>query len=205
MTLVPVSPEGAAPEPTPGAATPEPAPDATAPLDREAAEALGERIQQHAARIAAATCELLLMVAEFEARGGAGWFVGLKSTAHWLAWSCSMSPGTAREHVRVARALPSMPQTVEEFRAGRLSYSKVREMTRVVDRVDEEVLVEMARAMTAAQLALAIAGFRAVDGARLGQDAARHAEWSVRDDGMVEIRAVLPAELGAEVMTALEL
>ncbi|MGP9707686.1 DUF222 domain-containing protein [Brachybacterium sp. AOP24-D1-21] len=189
MTLVPLSPGGAEP----------------APLNRVAAESLGERIQQQAATIAAATCELLLMVGEFEARGAVGWFVGLKSTAHWLSWSCSMAPGTAREHVRVARALPSMPLTVKEFRAGRLSYSKVREMTRVADRVDEKLLVEMARGMTASQLSRTIAGVRAVDGIRLGQDAARQAAWFVREDGMIEIRAVLPAELGAEVLAALEL
>ena len=98
-------------------------------LDRTGAESLGDRIQQQAAAIAAATCELLLMVGEFDARGAVGWFVGFKSTAHWLSWSCSMAPGTAREHVRVARALLSMPLTLTEFRAGRLSYSKVREMT----------------------------------------------------------------------------
>lgn len=175
------------------------------PLTADEAEEMGQQIQQRAALLAAATCEFLLMLAEFEARGGVGHYVGLKSTAHWLAWSCSMSPGTAREHVRVARILPSMPLTVAEFRRGRLSYSKVRELTRVADRVDEVVLVEMARAMTASQLAATIAGFRAADGSRLGQDARRQARWFVRDDGMVEVRAVLPAELGAEVITALEL
>ncbi|APX31710.1 hypothetical protein BH708_02095 [Brachybacterium sp. P6-10-X1] len=174
-------------------------------LARPEAEELGQRIQQQAALIAEATCELLLMVADFDARDGTRCFVGLKSTAHWLAWACSMTPGTSREHVRVARALPELPLTVAEFRAGRLSYSKVREITRVVGRVDEAMLVEMARAMTASQLARAISSFRAVDGSRLGQDAVREARWQTREDGMVEIRAVLPAEMGAEVVTALDL
>ncbi|MDN5685993.1 MAG: HNH endonuclease [Brachybacterium sp.] len=181
--------------------------DASRPrrLARPEAEELGQRIQQQAALIAEATCELLLMVADFDARDGTRCFVGLKSTAHWLAWACSMTPGTSREHVRVSRALPEMPLTVEEFRAGRLSYSKVREITRVVGRVDETMLVEMARAMTASQLARAISSFRAVDGSRLEQDAIREARWQTREDGMVEIRAVLPAEMGAEVVTALDL
>ena len=39
------------------------------------------------------------------------------------------------------------------FSQGRLSYSKVREMTRVADRVDETALVDLACAMTASQLA----------------------------------------------------
>ena len=174
-------------------------------LSSSDAEELSSRIQQQAAVIAEATCELLLMIGEFDAREGSACFVGLKSTAHWLAWTCSMSPGTAREHVRVARALPRMPLTVAEFRVGRLSYSKVREMTRLVDRVDEAALVELARATTASQLANTISSFRAVDGSRLCQDAVRQARWQVREDGMIEIRAVLPAEMGAELITALEL
>lgn len=174
-------------------------------LSSSDAEELSSRIQQQAAMIAEATCELLLMIGEFDAREGSACFVGLKSTAHWLAWTCSMSPGTAREHVRVARALPRMPLTVAEFRFGRLSYSKVREMTRLVDRVDEAALLELARATTASQLADTISSFRAVDGSRLRQDAVRQARWQVREDGMIEIRAVLPAEMGAELITALEL
>ena len=201
MTLTPITPNAAN---TPGPAEAGP-PDPPAPLTRSEAESLGQSIQQQAAAIAAATCEFLLMISDFETRDGVSWFVGLKSTAHWLSWACSMSPGAAREHIRVARALRSMPQTVAEFRAGRLSYSKVREITRVADRVDEAVLVDFARSMTAAQLARTIASFRAVDGSRLGQDAVRQAHWQVREDGMVEIRAVLPAEMGAEVVTALDL
>src|SRR5699024_11492701 len=104
-------------------------------------------IQAQAAVVAGATCLFLLMLADFDARGGAGWFVGLKSTAHWLAWACSKSPGAAREHVRVARALPSMPLTVTEFQAGRLSYSKVREISRVLHRVGEQPLGAAARAI----------------------------------------------------------
>ncbi|MFC7465855.1 DUF222 domain-containing protein [Brachybacterium sp. GCM10030252] len=175
------------------------------PLSRTDAERLGSRIQDQAARIAEATCELLLMVGEFDARGGLSWFVGLKSTAHWLAWACSMSAGTAREHVRIARVLPTMPRTLGEFRAGRLSFSKVREMTRVAGRIDEDALVELARDSTASQLARAISSFRAADGSRLDQEMIREARWPTRDDGMVELRAVLPAEVGAEVTTALEL
>src|SRR5690625_5828304 len=98
-----------------------------------------------------------------------------------------------------------MPLIVTEFQAGGLSYSKVREISRVIDRVDEQTLVEMARAMTASQLARTISSVRAVDGTRLGQDAVRQARWQHREDGMIEVRAVLPAEMGAEVVTALEL
>ena len=50
----------------------------------------------------------------------------------------------AREHVRVAKALRKMPTVADQFREGRLSYSKVREVTRVVDTVDEQKLCQLA-------------------------------------------------------------
>ncbi|WP_209307824.1 DUF222 domain-containing protein [Geodermatophilus sp. DF01_2] len=57
---------------------------------------------------------------EFDRRGG--WSaVGIRSCAHWLAWQCGLSPGAAREHVRVARALTGLPATAASFTAGRLS------------------------------------------------------------------------------------
>ncbi len=48
-------------------------------------------------------CLLLRLVAEFDRRSG--WAdQGAISCAAWLSWRCSISPTTAREHVRVAQA-----------------------------------------------------------------------------------------------------
>src|SRR3954447_740203 len=82
--------------------------------------------------LGAATAAWLGLVAEFDEREGWGG-VGIVSCAHWLAWQCGMSPGAAREHVRVARSLAGLPVTAQAFAAGQLSYSKVREITRVAD------------------------------------------------------------------------
>ena len=81
---------------------------------------------------------LLELLGEFDADGAIRYWTDFKSLAHWLSWSCSMTPGVAREHVRVAKALRRMPTIARLFREGRLSYSKVREVTRVVDVVDEQ-------------------------------------------------------------------
>jgi hypothetical protein len=59
-----------------------------------------------------------------------------------------MAPGVAREHVRVAKALRRMPTIAGLFREARLSYSKVREVTRVVDVVDERRLAQLALTAT---------------------------------------------------------
>lgn len=75
-------------------------------LDREAETAvLGDAIAELAARIQAATYELLVMIHEFDERGG--WGQGFESCAHWLNWRAGLAMGAARERVRVARAWPS--------------------------------------------------------------------------------------------------
>lgn len=56
---------------------------------------------------------------------------GARTCAHWAAEQLDVSVATAREWLRIAHALAALPATNEEFRAGRLSYSKVRELTRI--------------------------------------------------------------------------
>ena len=57
---------------------------------------------------------------------------------------------SAREKVRVARALDGLPLVGAEFGKGRLSYSKVRALTRVATPENEKSLVDVALGATAA-------------------------------------------------------
>ena len=85
-----------------------------------------------AGHVAAAQCRFLQLLAEYDRRDGwAG--PGLQSCAQWLSWRIGMSRRTASEHVRVARALARLPAVAAAFAAGRISYSKVRAITRLVD------------------------------------------------------------------------
>ena len=94
---------------------------------------LEERICELAGHLAAGTCRFLRLVAEFDVRRGwACW--DLPSCAAWLAWRCQVAPGTAREQVRVARALAGLPVICGQFAAGRMSYAKVRALTRIATR-----------------------------------------------------------------------
>ena len=77
---------------------------------------------------------------------------GRRSCAAWLSWRCQMSSGTAREHVRVARALRDLPVIRGEFAAARLSYVKVRALTRIATPQTEGQLAVMAAPMTGNQL-----------------------------------------------------
>ncbi len=109
------------------------------------------RLCEVAGHLAAATCRFLVLLAEFdERRGWASW--EMTSCAAWLSWKCQMSSGTAREHVRVARALRDLPVIREEFAAGRLSYVKVRALTRIATAANEAALAEIAGPMTGNQL-----------------------------------------------------
>lgn len=91
---------------------------------------LEREICELAAHIAAATCRWLLLVAEFDERGGwAQW--GAKSCAQFLCWRCSIGVVTAREHVRVARRLRELGLVREAFSTGELTYCKARAITRV--------------------------------------------------------------------------
>src|ERR1700748_1589207 len=95
------------------------------PLERVEAQ-----ICELAGHLAAATCRFLVLLADFDARRGwASWEMG--SCAQWLAWECQMSSGRAGEHVRVAGALRALPVIRARFAAGRLSYAKVRALTRI--------------------------------------------------------------------------
>nr|WP_238341207.1 HNH endonuclease signature motif containing protein [Actinopolymorpha rutila] len=93
-------------------------------------EGLEAEICDLASRIAIATHEWLRLIVAFDRREG--WRTsGCRSTAQWLSWRCGMSLSAAYEHLRVGRALEGLPKIAAEFAAGRLSYSKVRALTRI--------------------------------------------------------------------------
>jgi hypothetical protein len=93
----------------------------------------------------------LAVVEEFDRRGGyESWEV--PSTARWLSWKCGVDHRTARDYVRVARALPGLPEITEAFASGELPYCKVRALTRIATADSEAELLGAARLMTTSQL-----------------------------------------------------
>ncbi|MGH3830957.1 MAG: DUF222 domain-containing protein [Pseudonocardiaceae bacterium] len=158
-----------------------------------------------AGHLAAAQCRFLLLLAEFDAREAwAG--PGLRSCAHWLSWRVGMDLRTAREQLRVARALPTLPLVSAAFGTGRISYAKARAITRIATPQTEEDLLEMALAGTASHLERVVRLARAA-----GSDAAaavtaqRSVRWDWAEDGSLLLRARLPGEQGALFLAALEL
>lgn len=176
------------------------------PVEETPLEQLALAITGGAVRLAAATATWLRLVAEFDERGG--WHgVGILSCAHWLAWQCGMGPGAAREHVRVARALRGLPRMEAAFAAGRLSYSKVRALTRVAEPDSEAALLEFASAATASQTERFCREWRRVDetAANGGRPVEREQFFEPRfEDGWFTLRVRMPAEEGAAFMTAVD-
>src|SRR5580658_2607330 len=177
-------------------------PDETgpAPVPLERLEA---QICELAGHLAAATCRFLVLLGDFDARQGwASW--EMTSCAAWLSWKCQMSSGTAREHVRVARALRDLPVIRGEFGAGRLSYAKVRALTRIATPATEADLAELAGPMTGNQLERFARAHRQVStvddaDARIR----RRLTWRIEDDGSLAGTFRLPPLQGAVLLKAL--
>jgi 5-methylcytosine-specific restriction endonuclease McrA len=184
------------------AAVPGPIPDPDAP-GLVPLERLEAQICELAGHLAAATCRFLVLLGDFDARRGwASW--EMNSCAEWLSWKCQMSSGTAREHVRVARALRELPVVRGEFGAGRLSYAKVRALTRIATPENEQGLAEIAGPMTGNQLERFARAHRQVSHA---DDAAarvrRRLAWRFEDDGSLSGTFRLPPLAGAVLVQAL--
>jgi len=176
-------------------------PDLSSTLDR-----LGDEIAELAAHLDAATARLLDLIREFDARGG--WNTGFLSCAAWLTWRVGLDPGAARERVRVARALGTLPRLAQALARGELSYAKVRALTRVATPETEERLLAVGRAGTAAHVERIVRGWRRVDRlAEARETARRHASRALHvyhdEDGMVVVRGRLAPETGALLVQAL--
>ena len=180
---------------------------ATAPGDRGARLArLGDRIAELSARIQAATHELLVLIREFDEQEG---WDGCLTCAHWLSWRAGLSPGAAREHVRVARALGELPKLSDAMRRGKVSYSKVRAVTRVATPENEQTLLDVALAGTAAHVERIARAWRRIDrNVEQAEERQRNASRGLRtwvdEDGMVVVRGRLTPEVGAVLRRALE-
>jgi hypothetical protein len=76
---------------------------------------LEHQIMTQAGHLSAAMCRWLLLVAEYDRRAAyERW--ECRSMAHWLEWKCGLAAATAREHVRVARAIAALPVICAEAR-----------------------------------------------------------------------------------------
>ena len=170
--------------------------------------ALSDEITRLAGHINAAQHRFLTLLAaliERDAWEGAG----IKSPAHWLNYHCGIDLGAAREKVRVAKSLSTLPAIDDAFRCGTISYSKVRAMTRSATPENEQMLLQVALHGTAQHVEQLVRKYRRAES--LTDDRCAESQYEAReltcyfdDDGMLVLRGRMTPEDGAVFMKALE-
>lgn len=182
------------------------------PADSDVADLPLERLEAElctwSANLAAAEYRWFTLLAEFDRRHGwQQW--ECHSCIAWMRWQLSLDHRTAREKLRVAHALARSPLIAEQMRLGRLSYSKVRAITRIAEPANEAGLVAIALAGTTAQVERTVAAFRRAlppddEASDETQFAKRGLSVRHNDDRTITITVNLPAALAMEVVAAVD-
>jgi hypothetical protein len=152
--------------------------------------------------------ELLVLVREVDDRFGFKQW-GCKTCAEWLAYRTGIDLSTAREQVRTAHALRSLPAISAAFAEGRLTYTKVRALTRVADRSQEDLLLAYALDTTAENVEERCRQMRNVR-----PESAHHAQrawanrsltlWRDETRGVMRLRLEVPIEEGELIAKAID-
>ncbi len=159
-------------------------------------------------RYAATEYQLLCCIRECERRGGT-LSHGMKSTAHWLNARFGIALGAAREKVRVATALESLPETSAALGAGSISYSKVRALSRIATPENERDLLRLASESTASDLERMTTEYRQLQHLDdpewpMIQYRMRRLGWYWDEEGMLMVEGRLPPEEGALFIKLIE-
>ncbi len=160
------------------------------------------------ANLAAAEYRWFALLAEFDRRlGWQQW--ECHSCVAWMSWQLGLDARTAREKLRVAHALTVSPLISQQMRLGRLSYSKVRAITRIVEPANEKGLVDIALAGTTAHVERVVAGYRRA--LPPDNDASDEVQWLKRGlhvrhnvERTITLTITLPAPVGMEVLAAID-
>ena len=165
-------------------------------------EDLAAALVSHAAWETSGVASMLRVLAEFDSRRvWAEWECW--SAQQWLGWKCGLGRVAASERLRVAHRLPDLPVVRAAFERGDLSWSKVREVTRVAEPGDEAVWATIATNATASQVATLVRqARRATRREAVKQLMDRSLQCRVDEDGGMVATLRLPAEVHAQVMAA---
>jgi len=164
-------------------------------------EELDAAIGKLSRTINTANYELMKLIREFDER--AGWLKwSFTDAVHWLMWRCDLSKNAARDKLRIAHALKLLPLISSAFSCGRLSYSKVRALTRVATAENEAELIELAMKMSAAHVEQQCRRMKHAEAGSVKQavrayDARSLRTWRDESRGAMRITLEVPIEEGA--------
>ncbi len=151
--------------------------------------------------------QLIVLVRELDVSGEwAG--DGEPSCAHWVAATVDIDLSTAREWLRVGKALSVLDVIAVAFAEGRLSYSKVRALTRVATVGNQAELCALAEQVPAARLGPAVGAWlsrhETPEETEARHHAARSFTWRIDVDGMAVASYRLPPAEAAKITTPVD-
>ncbi|MFN3220016.1 MAG: hypothetical protein ACE367_26290 [Acidimicrobiales bacterium] len=132
---------------------------------------------------------------------------GSPTPAHWLATVADVEACTAREWIRIGKALTQLPVTAEAFAEQRLVYSAVRTLTRTATPENEAELVDLVAGVAASEVGKVIAAWMhrnlPAEDIAARQRASRSVKWRTEADGMVVFTLRLQPHIAAVLISVL--
>ncbi|MFN3220036.1 MAG: DUF222 domain-containing protein [Acidimicrobiales bacterium] len=132
---------------------------------------------------------------------------GSPTPAHWLATVAGVEACTAREWIRIGKALTALPVTTQAFAERRLSYTQVRTLTRSATPENEAELVELVADVPASEAGKVIAAWMhrnlPPEDIAARQRASRSVKWRTEADGMVVFTLRLQPHIAAILISVL--
>ena len=169
--------------------------------------ALRRRLLDVGSALGSTQHELVTLAVQFEASNE--WILdGAPSAAHWMADQLDVCIATAREWIRIGKALSDLPATGAALADRTLSFSKVRALTRIATAENERELVELAATVPAGRLGHALAAWSQRHENHPRRDARHQRErclrWRVEPDGMVDGTFRFPPAVAAALIAAVD-
>ena len=131
-----------------------------------------------------------------------------RTCAHWIAQALDIEVCTAREWVRIGHMLTALDLIDAAFAEGRLSYSKVRALTRVANVDNQAELLGIAMEVPAGRLATALAAWltrsETPEETEARQRESRTVWWRTSPDGMITGGFRLPPWDATAVTSAID-
>jgi hypothetical protein len=164
------------------------------------------RLVAHERIVEQLVCRYLADLADHFAEHRSAALAGYSDVYHAARRLFGMGVRRARERIRIGRALRELPVIERTFVSGDLSYSQVRELTRVAKREDERQWISEAKLLPMRQLEQRVAAAADTDGFReRAADKSREpAALSWRSAGFVDVRVTMRAEAWALLERAME-
>ncbi len=129
---------------------------------------------------------------------------GATSMAAWLAAQLGVGHGTAAQLVSVGESLETLPTIADAFGEGRLSWDKVRSLTRFAGPDDEAALADEAQGLSASQVHTLARRLRAPEGSEKDRTKRSLRKWWDQDRQWLNLHGRIPGAEGAAVEKALD-